>query len=70
MANLSSLASTFYPASGYSSYFDLVADRKDVINLCIGEPNFDTPAHIREAAKASLDRGGDTHYTPNAGLPA
>lgn len=68
MANLSSLAQ-FYPASGIRRIFDLVADRKDVINLCIGEPNFDTPAHIREAAKASLDRG-DTHYTPNAGLPA
>ena len=37
------------------------------VSLCLGEPNFDTPAHIVDAAKESLDRGL-THYTPNAGL--
>ncbi len=40
----------------------------DVINLCAGEPDFDTPASIREAAKKAID-AGHTHYTPAAGLP-
>lgn len=38
-----------------------------IIHLEIGEPDFDTPLHIREAAKEALD-GGCTHYTPSAGL--
>jgi aspartate/methionine/tyrosine aminotransferase len=41
---------------------------KSVIHLEIGEPDFDTPAHIKEAAKRALDAGG-THYGPSAGLP-
>jgi len=41
---------------------------KDVIHLEIGEPDFDTPVHIRDAAKRALD-GGATHYGPAAGLP-
>ena len=41
---------------------------KDIVHLEIGEPDFDTPAHIREAAKRALD-GGATHYGPAAGLP-
>lgn len=41
---------------------------KEIIHLEIGEPDFETPAHIREAAKDALDRGY-THYTPSAGLP-
>src|SRR5712692_2353245 len=41
---------------------------KSIVHLEIGEPDFDTPAHIREAAKHSLDAGG-THYGPSAGLP-
>jgi aspartate/methionine/tyrosine aminotransferase len=41
---------------------------KSVIHLEIGEPDFDTPAHIKEAAKRALD-GGATHYGPSAGLP-
>ena len=41
---------------------------KEIIHLEIGEPDFDTPAHIREAAKRALD-GGATHYGPAAGLP-
>jgi aspartate/methionine/tyrosine aminotransferase len=40
----------------------------DVVHLEIGEPDFDTPKHIREAAKAALDQGF-THYGPSAGLP-
>jgi len=41
---------------------------KDIIHLEIGEPDFDTPVHIREAAKRALDSGA-THYGPAAGLP-
>ncbi len=41
---------------------------REIIHLEIGEPDFDTPAHIREAAKRALD-GGATHYGPAAGLP-
>ncbi len=41
---------------------------KSVVHLEIGEPDFDTPAHIREAAKRALDAGA-THYGPSAGLP-
>jgi aspartate/methionine/tyrosine aminotransferase len=40
----------------------------DVVHLEIGEPDFATPAHIREAAKQALDEGY-THYGPSAGLP-
>ncbi len=42
--------------------------RMEVIHLEIGEPDFDTPRHIREAAKRALDEGW-THYGPSAGLP-
>ena len=41
---------------------------KEIIHLEIGEPDFDTPKHIREAAKRALDSGA-THYGPAAGLP-
>jgi aspartate aminotransferase len=41
---------------------------KTVVHLEIGEPDFDTPAHIKEAAKRALDAGA-THYGPSAGLP-
>ena len=42
--------------------------KMDVVHLEIGEPDFDTPKHIREAAKKALDQGF-THYGPSAGLP-
>jgi aspartate/methionine/tyrosine aminotransferase len=41
---------------------------KQIVHLEIGEPDFDTPAHIKDAAKRALD-GGATHYGPSAGLP-
>lgn len=47
---------------------DLRAKGHQVISLSIGEPDFDTPAHIKEAAKKALD-AGFTKYTPVAGLP-
>jgi len=46
----------------------LEADGRDIIHLEIGEPDFDTPAHVREAAKRALDAGA-THYAPFAGIP-
>lgn len=51
--------------SGIRKMFELV--RKDSINLGLGEPDFDTPLHIREAAKNALD-DGFTHYTVNKGI--
>ena len=42
--------------------------KMDVVHLEIGEPDFDTPKHIREAAKQAIDQGY-THYGPSAGLP-
>ncbi|MGI5837599.1 MAG: pyridoxal phosphate-dependent aminotransferase, partial [Chloroflexota bacterium] len=55
-----------FPASGIRRIFDL-ASQPGVISLAVGEPDFDTPAHIREAAKRSLDQG-ETHYSANLGL--
>jgi aspartate aminotransferase len=46
----------------------LRAEGRDVLSLSAGEPDFDTPAHVREAAKAALDRG-ETRYAPPDGLP-
>ena len=56
------------PKSGIREFFDIVAQEKEVISLGVGEPDFDTPWHIREAAIYSLETGR-THYTSNLGLP-
>lgn len=53
--------------SGIRKFFDLAAEVKDVIALTIGEPDFKTPWHIREAGINSLEKGR-TWYTANAGL--
>ncbi|MEO6206799.1 MAG: pyridoxal phosphate-dependent aminotransferase [Candidatus Limnocylindrales bacterium] len=45
------------------------AEGRSIIHLQIGEPDFDTPAHVREAAKQALDDGA-THYAPFPGIPA
>ncbi|MBA4387978.1 MAG: aromatic amino acid aminotransferase [Verrucomicrobia bacterium] len=55
------------PRSGIRDFFDVVSTRKDVISLGIGEPDFVTPWHIREASIFALDRGA-TSYTANLGL--
>lgn len=55
------------PRSGIRDFFDIVSTMKDVISLGIGEPDFDTPWHVREAAMHALDRGS-TGYTSNLGL--
>ena len=47
---------------------ELKSQGKDIISFSLGEPDFNTPGHIIDAAKASLDRG-DTHYTPSPGIP-
>lgn len=54
--------------SGIRKFFDLLADMGDVTALTVGQPDFVTPWHIREAAIQSLERG-HTYYTSNAGLP-
>lgn len=56
------------PKSGIRKFFDIVAQRKDVISLGVGEPDFDTPWHISRAAVTCLENGG-THYTSNLGSP-
>ena len=56
------------PKSGIRKFFDIVAGRKDVISLGIGEPDFATPWHICEAALDSMESGA-THYTANLGTP-
>jgi aminotransferase len=55
------------PRSGIRDFFEIVSSREDVISLGIGEPDFVTPWHIREAASLALDRGV-TSYTSNMGL--
>jgi aminotransferase len=57
------------PRSGIRDFFEIVSSREDVISLGIGEPDFITPWHIREAAVQALDRGM-TSYTSNMGLLA
>ena len=53
--------------SGIRKFFDLVSEMKDEISLGVGEPDFDTPWHIRDEGIYSLERGR-TFYTSNAGL--
>lgn len=55
------------PASEIRRMFNMAQGMTDVINLSIGEPDFDTPAHIAEAAVAAT-RGGYHHYSVNAGF--
>jgi aminotransferase len=55
------------PRSGIRDFFDLVQGRADVISLGVGEPDFVTPWHIREAAIYALEHG-KTSYTSNLGL--
>ena len=54
------------PRSGIRDFFDIVSTMKDVISLGIGEPDFDTPWHVRESTMFALERGV-THYTSNYG---
>ena len=58
-----------YPVSGIRAMFDLAADYPGAINLCNGEPNFETPEHIKESCIKAL-REGRTKYGTEPGLPA
>ena len=53
--------------SGIRAFFDLVLGMKDVISLGVGEPDFVTPWHVRQAAIHSLEQGF-TSYTSNKGM--
>ena len=64
---LSKTAQSLEP-SGIRKFFDLLGDRKDVVGLTVGQPDFPTPWHIRRAGVESLD-DGKTYYTANSGLP-
>ena len=55
------------PRSGIRVFFEILDTRDDVISLSIGEPNFSSPQHIRDAAIAALQEG-KTSYTANLGL--
>ncbi len=63
---ISRTASEIEP-SGIRKFFDLLDDKKDVIALTVGQPDFVTPWHIREAGVASLEEGR-TYYTSNSGI--
>ena len=53
--------------SGIRKFFDIVSEMKDAISLGVGEPDFDTPWHIREEGIYSLEKGR-TSSTSNAGM--
>lgn len=55
------------PPSGIRKFFDIVSEMPDAISLGVGEPDFDTPWHIRDEGIYALERGR-TFYTSNAGL--
>lgn len=67
MRNPLSQTITTIPPSGIRKFFDIVSEMKDAISLGVGEPDFDTPWHIREEGIFSLEKG-QTFYTSNAGL--
>lgn len=67
MRNPLSMKITEVKPSGIRKFFDIVSEMKDAISLGVGEPDFDTPWHIRDEAIYSLEKGR-TFYTSNAGL--
>ncbi len=67
MRNPISKQITTIQPSGIRKFFDIVSEMKDAISLGVGEPDFDTPWHIREEGIYSLEKGR-TFYTSNAGL--
>ncbi len=67
MRNPLSQTITGIKPSGIRKFFDLAAERKDTISLGVGEPDFDTPWHIRDEGIYSLEKGR-TFYTSNSGL--
>lgn len=69
MRNMISNLAESYPESGIRKMFVLAAQYDNVVNLCNGEPNFDTPQNIIDAAITSLQQK-DTRYGNEGGLPA
>ena len=67
MRNFVNQRSAGLKPSGIRKFFDIVSEMKDAISLGVGEPDFDTPWHIREEGIYSLEKGR-TFYTSNAGL--
>lgn len=67
MRNFLSDKVTALKPSGIRKFFDIVSEMKDAISLGVGEPDFDTPWHIRDEGIYALERGR-TFYTSNAGL--
>jgi aminotransferase len=65
--HISERANSIAP-SGIRKFFDLLASIDGVISLGVGEPDYTTPWHIREAAIQSLEKG-ETMYTSNSGMP-
>lgn len=57
------------PRSLIREMFAMQAGMEDVVSFALGEPDFPAPKHVIEAVTASFQRG-ETHYTPNGGLPA
>ena len=67
MARISGVVDDLAP-SGIREFFDLVMGMDDVISLGVGEPDFDTPRHIRDAMIQSIEAGYN-NYTSNQGMP-
>ncbi len=67
MRNPLSKTITTIESSGIRKFFDIVSEMDDAISLGVGEPDFDTPWHIRDEGIYSLEKGR-TFYTSNAGL--
>lgn len=67
MRNPLSMRITEIQPSGIRKFFDIVSEMKDAISLGVGEPDFDTPWHVRDEGIYSLEKG-KTFYTSNAGL--
>lgn len=67
MRNPLSMRITEIQPSGIRKFFDIVSEMKDAISLGVGEPDFDTPWHVRDEGIYSLEKGR-TFYTSNAGL--
>ncbi len=53
--------------SGIRKFFNLVSDIEDMVSLTLGQPDFPTPDHVKEAANKAIDEGY-TNYTHNAGF--
>lgn len=67
MSNLLSDKTVGLKPSGIRKFFDIVSEMQDAISLGVGEPDFETPWHIRDEGIYSLERGR-TFYTSNSGL--